>query len=250
MAARILDPNDKVQSGAAGDKALAVVNSGIALAGAAVAQHVGEPLAIAALTAAAQHFTRTLLGPILSNGLTDFVNDLAARIQRLEDEGKLRVDELLTNESFVEALGAATRLAPFTLRDEKRTALRNAVLNSALSRDMDALEQQIFFGFIERFTELHLIMLKLLKDPNAWPGINTAASAESQNRVLRTLLTSGLPQLAPRPFLADQVWLELRSNNLVEGAESLDNWGEGSSLRRKRTTEFADRFLAFISSPF
>jgi hypothetical protein len=70
------------------------------------------------------------------------------------------------------------------------------ILNSALSRDMDSLEQQIFFGFIERFTELHLLMLKMLKNPDEWPGRSGMQQfGRSMNSVLRNVLTDGLPQL-------------------------------------------------------
>ena len=103
---------------------------------------------------------------------------------------------------------------------------------------------------IERFTELHLLMLKMFKNPDAWPGRSGMQHfGRSMNSVLRNVLTDGLPQLKSRPFLADQVWRELLLNNLVEGADSLDNAGEGLAVARKRTTDFADRFLAFITSP-
>jgi hypothetical protein len=249
MTKRILDPVSRVESGAPGERALATINSAVAVTGAVVGYKLQDPISGAALTAFGQHLVRAVLAPLLTTGMTEFVNDLAERVQQLEDAGRLRIDELLKNERFVEAVGTASRLAPFTVRDEKRRALRNAVLNSALTQDLDALEQQIFFGFIERFTDLHLVMLKLLKDPEHWPGRSGAQFGRSLNSALRAVLMDGLPALQMRPFLADQVWLELRSNNLVEGAESLDNAGEGPSVTRKRTTAFADRFLEFISSP-
>lgn len=247
--ARILDPDEKAEPPRVREQAVALIGSAVAV-GATMAGHaLGDPVGWAIFGAAGQHLVRTVLAPITMTGFADFVNELATRIQRLEEAGRISMEELPNNPRFREAVGLATRIASFTTREEKRRALRNAVLNSALSKDMDALEQEIFFGLIERFTELHLLMLQLLKDPERWRGRTGAPFGRHMNSVLRSVLVDGLPQLQTHPFLADQVWNELRSTNLVTGAESLDNAGEGPSITKKRTTEFGDRFLAFIASP-
>jgi hypothetical protein len=249
MVRKILDDSEKLEPPGAGQKGLGVVSGAIAVASAIAGHAIGNPVGGVVLNVLGQGFVKAYLEPIMTTGLTDFVNGLAERIQILEDAGKIKKEDLLSNERFIEAVGAASRLAPFTLRDEKRRALRNAVLNSALSKNMDALEQQMFFGLIDRFTELHLLMLKMLKDPVKWLGGSRPKHGSQFHSALRIVLLDGLPQMRTHEFLADQVWSELRSTNLVEGAESLDNAGEGPSVIRKRTTEFGDRFLSFISSP-
>jgi hypothetical protein len=160
---------NKLESGS-GDTTSALVRGAVAIGSAAIGRTLGDPVAVAILNEFGQYFTHGLLAPIVTSGYADFGNDLSERLHRLEEAGRISVAGLLGNEPFVEAVGVAIRQGAFTARGEKRRALRNAVLNCALSPRLDALERRMSFALIDRLTELHLLMLKVLADPEKWPN--------------------------------------------------------------------------------
>lgn len=244
---RILDPDDREAD--VNDGAGVAFIEGLVAVGAAYAEHVVGAVGAAVLNATGQMVVHRFIKPIVRDALTNFSNELGEDLGRLKNAGRIDYQALEENPRFIEAVATATRLAMFTARDEKRRALRNAVLNSALSRDMDAIEQKIFFGLIERFSELHLLVLRVLQNPGLRPSPSGKPYGHAFSSALREVLLTQIPEMRMHSFLADQVWSELRSSNLAEGADSLDNAGEGPSVTRKRTTEFGDRFLAFITSP-
>ncbi len=64
-------------------------------------------------------------------------------------------------------------------------------------------------------------------------------------------MEDAFPQLRePNRPLADVIWGDLTSGGLVRNVP-LDNQGEGpDGVVKKRVTDFGEKFVAFISSPF
>ncbi len=63
-----------------------------------------------------------------------------------------------------------------------------------------------------------------------------------------TVLEFALPELNRRRAFYDLIWKDLYSSGLVEG-DSLHVTMTGSGMIAKRTTEFGDGFVTFISEP-
>lgn len=82
----------------------------------------------------------------------------------------------------------ATRATVSTHRREKLEALRNAVLNSALSRALDHERQTIFFHLIEMFSVTHFDILRLFADPKTFP--KTRLKELQDRRELSNLIMS------------------------------------------------------------
>jgi len=95
-----------------------------------------------------------------------WARDVTAALADLSDRvGGLSLESLAQNDTFLDALAHASRIAVSTGQQEKLDALRNAVLNAALpSGDIDADTQAIFLRHIGDLTPSHLHMLKLLVD--------------------------------------------------------------------------------------
>jgi len=216
-------------------------------------------LAYAALTAALS--TVPLLGPAAVAAIAalvgspverrrdEFITDLWRRLKELEARKDLKVEDLPNNDAFVDAVLTATQAAIRTSQAEKKRALRNAILNSALPSAPDAAVQQQFIGLVESFTDWHLLILKLFHDPSA-------ATDPEGNRLspgvvassLSAVLTQAFPGLMGRREFYELVWSDLIRAGLINSG-GLHVMMTPQGCMGRRTTTFGDQFLRFISEP-
>jgi hypothetical protein len=168
-----------------------------------------------------------------------WMNDVAHALNYLISHG-FTVESLQTNERFITAVQHATLIAQRTHVEEKRDALRNALLNIATGRSPDEALESIFLNMIDTFNEWHIRILRLFQSPSV-PGDATE---------LRHVLEHGYPELKGRARVYDVVWRDLTSRELVNML-SLHGSLQGTdlSLYQKRTTELGDLFLQFIAAP-
>jgi hypothetical protein len=103
-----------------------------------------------------------VLAPAVARRRDTWLKELAEGLEEAERkiEG-FTVENLTQDEAFVSAVIDATRSAISTHKDEKRDALRNALLNIALHRSTDEDQQQIFLRYIDELTVWHLRILQL-----------------------------------------------------------------------------------------
>ena len=167
-------------------------------------------------------------------------------LRRLEAVDRINVDELRKNEKFIDVVVTAARAAVCTSEAGKRAALRNAVLNAALSGGPDATEQQLFLSMTDRFAELHLLLLKLFQNAARWRQPNGASLPQRSNAT--AVLGDAFPDAVRREALYAQIWSDLFAAGLVK-LPKLENGPEGDARALKRTTELGDAYLAFIESP-
>ena len=220
---------------------------------------VGHDAAIGTLGAAAS-FVIPLSGPIVQALLKKCVqaplevrraawfNLIGEGLRELQDrfEG-FDPDRLAANEEFVSTVAETTRIAMASHRAEKLEALRNVVLNVAAGVHLDDVLQGAFLGYVDRFSGLHLRVLKMLSNPAAVPAM--AARAENlMTGSLGVLFEAALPELGANNTLLGRVITDLNQEGLTEGAK-LNTMMTGSGLLEKRTSQFGDSFLQFITSP-
>lgn len=220
---------------------------------------VGHDAAIGTLSAAAS-FVMPLTGPVVQALLKKCVqaplevrraawfNVVGEGLRELQDrfEG-FDPDRLAENEEFVSVVAETTRIAMGTHRDEKLEALRNAVLNTAAGVQLDDVLRGAFLGYIDRFSALHLKVLKVLENP----GAVAAIAARVENMMaggLSHILPLGVPEVAGNTQLLERVVSDLKREDLIEGA-GLNTTISSSGLLEKRTSQVGDAFLRFITSP-
>ena len=172
-----------------------------------------------------------VLVPPLIQRRNDWLKDLESRLRELENQVRdFHFDDLQHNEQFVSATLQATQVALRAHHTEKLEALRNAVLNVAISRSPSEDLQLIFLNLIDRFTPMHLNILRFCLD-------RTIASKGFQGQrdltdlVVRDLHDCGLID-DTRPFAA-------RNRDPIESLIHY-HWPV-STLGRQ--------FLGFITSP-
>jgi hypothetical protein len=127
-------------------------------------------------------------------------------------------------------------------------ALRNAVLNAALSGAPDESLQQMFLTWVDRFTVWHLRILKYFDNPlaaiqasgNRWDRSGIAQMDEA--------LTLAFPKLHGRKELYTQFYQDLHSCGLTT-TPSLGGVMSAQGAVASRTTPLGKQFLRFIAEP-
>jgi hypothetical protein len=157
---------------------------------------------------------------------------------------------LANNSAFVSVALQASRAAIQTHQNEKLEALRNAVLNVAAGRATDEDEQAMFLGYIETLTGWHIRMLKFFEAPMRMAAACGARTDYSFAGALAQPLEEVYHDLRGRRDFYDQITRDLVARGFLNSSpDVLHTMMTGSGMSAKRTTEIADRFLAFILPP-
>ncbi len=129
----------------------------LAKAGLSAIPWVGGPLA---------ELFNEVITPSIEKRRDEFFSELNARLQKLEEEKILDLNELKNNEELVDVVIKATKSAISTREKEKREALLNAILNTSLGKTPKENLTDIFINWIDSFTEWHIKILNLFSEPD------------------------------------------------------------------------------------
>jgi hypothetical protein len=198
------------------------------------------------LVPGAADLLQLIVAPPLARRQREWMEDIAEAIRRLEAERRLTAEELRDNETFVDAFLAAYPAAVRTSQEGKRAALRNAVLNAALPGAPDLAVQQMYLSLIDRWTEWHLRILKLVQDPVTWRGPDGRTIREDGS--LSGVIFQAFPELRNHREFCDLVWADLQTAGMHRTG-GLHVMMTGPGTIAARTTDLGNRFLAFIESP-
>lgn len=182
------------------------------------------------------------------------INDLSQRIEGLTPE------KLATDDQFVSAVLRASLSVVRTHQAEKLDALRNAVLNIAIGGETNADRQTVFLELIDRFTPLHLALLKFFQDPDGYIRAKCIEiRPERENQPIYLLVLDCLPNTcehlmsplkerdAALPQFLDNVVIALAEAALI--TPDLKNAYQKPPSYPRWTTHLGDDFLDFIASP-
>ncbi len=192
-----------------------------------------------------------IIAPPLARRRDAWLQSLAEGLATLRDKvAGFRAEALADNEAFISATMQASRAALQTHHQEKLDALRNALLNIAIGRAPDEDQQAIFLGYIETLSTWHLRILKFFQEPLRFAREHDARTDYSVAGSPSQPLEEVFPELRGRREFYEQIVRDLHTRGLMNGDEHmLHTMMTGSGVFAKRTTELADRFLAFITSP-
>ena len=170
--------------------------------------------------------------PLRGKRLNDWCEDLRLRFNELSDKvGGLTPEALAKNEAFVSVIAHATQAALRTHQAEKVEALRNAVLNVAVTNALSEDLQLIFVNLLDSFTPTHV---RVLKHFHGKDRTNTATF-----RLQRDLTDQVVSDLSDRGFLQDTRPYAARNRDSGEALVIYD-W---------EVTSLGKQFLEFIKSP-
>jgi hypothetical protein len=193
---------------------------------------------------AVELFAATVTPP-LEHRRQEWMQEIGEALHKLEEERKINLDDLKNNPAFIDTILHASQAALRNSQEDKRQALRNAVLNAALPNPPEEAVQQIFIDLVDTFTAWHLRILRLFQDPSLWfetHGLQLRGSS------LALVLEAALPELRGRRSFYEQIWHDLYTRSLVT-IEGLHGMMTNQGLSQKRTTDMGEQFLRFIEEP-
>ena len=195
----------------------------------------------------ASELLEVVLGPQVERRRIEWLNSLAERLQRLEEQFEgFRLD----HPAFISAMLQAGVIALRNHNTEKLAALRNAVLNVAISSTPGEDEHELFIALIDSFTRWHLRILAFMADKHRTADKRGKLPFPNWNRGgVSTVLEHVYPELEGRRSLYDLIVSDLHRAGLVD-VDTLHVTGtlEGNMLA-KQSSAMGDRFLAFITEP-
>jgi hypothetical protein len=212
--------------------------------------HTGVKTVLSAIPfiggSAAELFS-SIITPPLTNRRDEWVSSIAIGLKELEDKvGGFCIEDLSHNEVFVTTLLHASQTAIRNHQVEKLVALKNAVLNTALSPSVDENTIMIFLSLVDTFTPWHLKVLLLFQNPNEWARLN-GLNFENAGAPIH-ILQQAFNELRGRRELSDKLVKDLYANGLMT-TDSLHTMMSSSGVVASRTTNLGNQFLDFIKEP-
>ncbi len=191
---------------------------------------------------------RRIVAPLLDRRRYEWRRELRAGFRSLETQTGVDLSRSREHEVFKETLEVATQIAMGTDEREKKDALRNAILNSAMPNAPARSRQQLFLHLLDIFTEWHIRLLRLFRDPRDWAKNSGHQFPEFQAGRLSQLLEDAYPELHGQQSLYDNIWANIYAHDLTETA-TLHRPMSGRGLTAKRLTGLGREFLRFIGDP-
>ena len=191
---------------------------------------------------------RRAVAPFLNRRGDEWMRELRTGFRSLETQTGLDLRRSREHEVFKETLEVATEISMGTDERVKKDALRNAILNSAMPNAPAQSHQQLFLHLVDIFTEWHIRLLRLFRDPQDWANNNGHQFPEFQAGRLSQLLEDAYPELHGQQSLYDNMWANIYAHGLTE-TKTLHGPMSGRGLTAKRLTGLGRDFLRFIGDP-
>ncbi|MEK5238061.1 hypothetical protein NST99_20415 [Paenibacillus sp. FSL L8-0470] len=191
-----------------------------------------------------------LIAPPLSKRRDAWLIRLAEGIDELRETiSEFQIESLIDNEIFVTTVLQATQAALRNHHEEKLTALRNAVLNSAVGIDIDESIQLMFLNLVDSMTPWHLRVLLLFQNPEKWFEDNQRQAPQFSMGSPKGVLESAFNELNGKRSFYDILVKDLNTQGLL-GIDSLHTMMTGSGAMAPRTTDFGNLFISYITPPY
>ena len=113
-----------------------------------------------------KEFYELVVEPPFQQRTIAWMNTVAEKCREYEKKFKeFKPENLASNEVFQSAFAASARIAVQSHQKEKLEALRNALLNTVIMKDLNEIYKSLFLSFIETITPLHISILKFYQTP-------------------------------------------------------------------------------------
>lgn len=220
---------------------------------------VGLSAGVPVVGGVASELLEAIIAPPLSKRRDEWIESIAEGLRELEEKiDGFKIEDLSKNESFITTILNSTQSVLRNHQKEKLEALRNVVLNSAISVEKDV--HSIFLGFVDVLTPLHMKLLKIFGDPP------TKGEYEKLPQELKKLYYShpffhfsDLPADLAKAFdefrgkenIVTIILKDLSSKDLValQVLDTSHDMAGDFGIPSAKITEFGKQFLNFIQSP-
>ncbi len=94
----------------------------------------------------------------------EFLRDVAYWIMKLSRQNEtFKPENLMNDEKFISSIQLVVSISVKTYQKEKLEALRNALLNTIVMKDLDENFKLLFFTYIEDITVIHIDIIKFFR---------------------------------------------------------------------------------------
>lgn len=181
----------------------------------------------------------------------EWARDIADALREVQErQADLTPDRLAENEEFVTILHRATQVAVATHEKEKRRALRNAIVHSALGSPPSQDLQFFFLRLVEELTVNQILVLALYNDPHRWFQKSGRRPPVMLPRF--SVLEAAYPELAASPYVRELTLADLERRGLLGGVSGVSGHAIGGSPGQSPmepiTSSLARQFLSYITS--
>lgn len=204
----------------------------------------GVTSAIPVVGGPAAELFAALVQPPLERRRDEWMQSVGLALEKLR-RGGLDLDSLRNNDAFLDTVLQATQIALRNHQEEKRAALRNAILNTAIGATLDDMRRHMFLRYVDEFTPKHLGILALFDNPIDWFERAQRAFPNLHMGGLSHVLVEAFPTLQGQREIYEQIWKDLYQRGLVN-TDGLHTMMTG--LQDSRTTELGKAFLGFTQS--
>lgn len=205
---------------------------------------------IPVLGAAATEVLNHIVTPPLERRRDEWRKSVGEALNNLAQAHYLRLEDLQKNEAFISTVAQASAAAIRCHQAEKLNALRNAVLNAAIPGAPDEALQQMYVAMVDRFTEWHLRILRLLRDPRVWFDEHSQQPPDPALGISPfTTIKAAYEQLADHRTFCERVVGDLEGHGLLDLDTIYVVDPETKCPYRRATTHFGEGFFLYISDP-
>lgn len=165
-----------------------------------------------------------------------FLAVILAEIEELKKGSVgINLNDLKNNEQFISILGAALSKVSFTSVQEKLNSLSNVTINAALSKHIDEDLVRLYIELIDRYSVLHLQMVKTLNMNNGLP--------REEMTIAKRLKIQGQDT-----GISKKIFSDLESDGILEVRYTLSDMSDPNSIMGYYSlSSFGDGFKKFIS---
>jgi len=198
------------------------------------------------LGALASELFGSIVTPPLEKRRKEWMQDIGERLQALEEEDKIDINALRTNEQFIDVVLQATSLALKTSQQVKIQAFKNIITNTAEGIAPDETKSQIFLSLVDAFTPWHLKILHLFDDPKQWFRENNLNPPNLYQGSLSRVIADAFHELNGEDELTDLIWNDLKQAGL-HNTGSIRASISSDGMMSPRTSKLGKEFISFIS---
>jgi hypothetical protein len=148
--------------------------------------------------AAASELLTAIVTPPLERRRSKWMEEIGEALQNLEEKMGVVLESLQEKDQFIDVALEATQIAIRTSNQEKREALKNAILNSASPNPPEESLQKMFLSFIDTLTVWHLKLLDLFNDPQAYIQKQNLQFSNNSMEAISHLIENAFPELRGR----------------------------------------------------
>lgn len=189
-----------------------------------------------------------IVQPPLDRRRDEWMASVGEALDELRQTKGIDLESLREDDEFIDTVLQASQIALRHSPEEKRQALRAAIVNTATGGAPDRSLCQMFLRYVDELTEWHLGILKLFDDPEGWFSRSSQGPLNLSMGGLSSLIERAFPPLRNARAIYDQIWADLWQRGVVT-TESVHTMMSGHGLMARRTSDLGQRFLRFIEAP-